>query len=948
MPDDSLLPSQFRSTIDHERKSIADDQPTAATEKSGDQIGPYTLLKGLGQGGMGAVWLAEQREPVRRQVALKVIRSGMASDSVVARFEAERQALALMDHPNIAKVFDAGTTSTGRPYFVMELVHGIPITKYCDQERLTIRQRFELMIPVCQAVQHAHQKGIIHRDLKPSNILVGPYDGTPVPKIIDFGVAKATGPALLDQSMHTMAGAIIGTLEYMAPEQAGATHLDIDTRSDIYSLGVVLYELATGAPPFSRRLLRSAALEEMLRMIREVEPSKPSTKLATAEELPSLAATRGMEPRRLTSFVRGDLDWIVMKCLEKDRERRYETANGLANDIHRYLADEPVSAGPPSRIYRTRKFIRRHRGGVAAIGTALALLVGGTVGTTWGMVRASAKETIARTERDRAIEARNVTREALDAMVSEATGDSLATQRNLSSEQKRFLNRVVTYYEAFAAEPGEGRLGQERLANVCFRLGLIRYRLGQRQEGLEVFQRSAALFGALAAEHPKAIHYRKNLAKSYNVLGNLYRLLERREDSKSAYASALALQAALVAEAPNEPEYRRDLAGSHSNLGIVLYELGDQDEAEAAHKMALTIRARLAAEYPANSDFQQDLAVNHSNLGNFYYRQSRKKDAESSYRTAIGIQERLALEPSAPASHRHLFARSNYNLGNLLYELSRLPDASAAFRTAMAELEKLSIEFPTIPEYLQDLADTSNNLGNTLRRLGQRGEAEAAHRTCIAVNEKLANIFPANAEYRQAVGRGHFNVGIVYVELGDRQAAETAFAASLVVRGRLVLEFPAVANYHQDLAATYTRLGQILKELDRGSESSTALMRAAAALGQILKKDPDSAEACLLRADIFSRTQDYSKAVAEISRLEATERLNSQQAIEGARIAAIVSAKSRVGSEQFGSVAMKLLRRAVALGYHDFETLKSDSSFQTLRLRDEFQALLKELQDKEP
>src|ERR1017187_6922787 len=337
------------------------------TEKPGDRIGRYKLLQQIGEGGCGVVYMAEQEEPVRRRVALKVIKLGMDTRSVIARFEAERQALALMDHPNIAKVLDADATDTGRPYFVMELVKGVPITRFFDEQRLSTRERLELAIPVCQAVQHAHQKGVIHRDLKPSNILVALYDDKPVPKVIDFGVAKATGQRLTDQTLYTEFGAVVGTLEYMSPEQAELNQLDIDTRSDIYSLGVLLYELLTGSTPLDRKRLKQGAILEMLRVIREEESPRPSLRLSTTEELPSIAACRHVEPRKLSGLVRGELDWIVMKALEKDRNRRYETANGLAADLRRYLDDEPVQACPPSMSYRMRKLIRRHKVAISTV-----------------------------------------------------------------------------------------------------------------------------------------------------------------------------------------------------------------------------------------------------------------------------------------------------------------------------------------------------------------------------------------------------------------------------------------------------------------------------------------------------------------------------------------------------------------------------------------------------
>ncbi len=310
------------SFLEQPALAIGDPSPTLdqqSVERPGTRIGPYKLLEKIGEGGMGVVYLAEQQEPVARRVALKIIKPGMDTQQVIARFEAERQALAMMDHPNIAKVFDVGTTDSGRPYFVMELIHGIPVTQFCDQQHLTARERLELFIPICQAVQHAHQKGIIHRDIKPSNILIALYDGRPVPKVIDFGVAKAISQKLTEKTMFTGLGQIVGTLEYMSPEQAQPNQLDIDTRSDVYSLGVVLYELLAGDTPFDKRRLRSAAWDEMLRIIREEEPPKPSTKLSSSEILASVAANRKIDPAKLSALVRGELDWIVMQALEKDR-----------------------------------------------------------------------------------------------------------------------------------------------------------------------------------------------------------------------------------------------------------------------------------------------------------------------------------------------------------------------------------------------------------------------------------------------------------------------------------------------------------------------------------------------------------------------------------------------------------------------------------------------------
>jgi serine/threonine protein kinase len=384
-----------------ESQFLPESLPTVITppaHQPGELIGRYKLLQQIGEGGFGTVWMAEQSEPIKRRVALKIIKLGMDTREVIARFEAERQALAMMDHPNIAKVLDAGATATGRPFFVMELVKGVPVTAFCNDVKLSTRERLELFADVCSAINHAHQKGIIHRDLKPSNILVTLHGDKPVAKVIDFGIAKATQQALTDKTLFTRHGDFIGTPVYMSPEQAALSGIDIDTRSDIYSLGVLLYELLTGKPPFDAKSLLSAGYDEMRRIIREQEPPKPSTRLATATDVEriSVAAARHTDPVKLSRLMRGDLDWIVMKAIEKDRGRRYETANAFAADIGRFLNDEPVSASPPGTVYRFRKFARRNRSALRMASLIAALLIGGTITTTLLAVRARSAEKLAR------------------------------------------------------------------------------------------------------------------------------------------------------------------------------------------------------------------------------------------------------------------------------------------------------------------------------------------------------------------------------------------------------------------------------------------------------------------------------------------------------------------------------------------------------------------------
>jgi serine/threonine protein kinase/tetratricopeptide (TPR) repeat protein len=400
-PSPALAPAESSPVMSGPAETVTQHGPT---EGVGSVIaGRYKLLETLGHGGMGAVFMAQQTEPVRRLVALKLIKPGMDSRQILARFEAERQALALMDHPNIARVLDAGATDSGRPFFVMELVKGVPITRFCDERQLSPRERLELFIPVCHAIQHAHQKGVIHRDIKPTNVLVCLYDDRPVPKVIDFGVAKAAGSQLTDASLVTGFGAIVGTPEYMSPEQAQLNQLDIDTRSDVYALGILLYELLTGTTPIDRKRLGQDAVLEILRVIREEEPPRPSARLSSSETLASIAATRGTEPARLTRLVRGELDWIVMKCLEKERSRRYETANALARDLERYLHGDVVEARSPSASYRVRKLVRKHRTALATAATVILLLAFGVAISAWQALRATRAEWQSEKERDRAI-----------------------------------------------------------------------------------------------------------------------------------------------------------------------------------------------------------------------------------------------------------------------------------------------------------------------------------------------------------------------------------------------------------------------------------------------------------------------------------------------------------------------------------------------------------------
>ncbi len=450
--------------------------PRSAREEPGRVIGPYKLLQQIGEGGMGTVWMAEQIRPVQRKVALKVIKPGMDSRQVIARFEAERQALALMDHINIARVLDAGATESGRPYFVMELIHGVPITKYCDDNRLTPRERLELFVPVCQAIQHAHQKGIIHRDVKPSNVMVTLYDGTPVPKVIDFGVAKATEQKLTERTLFTQYGTLVGTVEYMSPEQAEMSALGVDTRSDIYSLGVLLYELLTGSTPLTHKRLKETAHGEILRMIREEEPPKPSTRLSdSGAALASISAQRHMESAKLTKLVRGELDWIVMKTLEKDRNRRYETANGVADDVQRYLNDEPVQACPPSGWYRFRKFARRNKGAFATASALALVMLLAVVALAVSNVWIRQEQARTKDEKDRAEKAQEVAEERAEkirqGLERLKAANALRDRGHWYVKEQRWDDAHAAFTKAIQLRPDHDSVWVER-SDLYARLGL--------------------------------------------------------------------------------------------------------------------------------------------------------------------------------------------------------------------------------------------------------------------------------------------------------------------------------------------------------------------------------------------------------------------------------------------------------------------------------------------
>lgn len=662
-------------------------QGVSVAEPLGSRIGPYKLLQLIGEGGMGLVYMAEQAEPIARRVALKIMKPGLDSRQVIARFEAERQALSLMDHPHIAKVLDAGATDRGLPFFAMELVNGIPVTEFCDQQHLTMRERLELFIPICQAVQHAHQKGIIHRDLKPSNILVALYDGRPVPKVIDFGVAKAVHQPLTEKTMFTMLGQIVGTLEYMSPEQAQRNQLDIDTRSDIYSLGVVLYELLTGDTPFDRKRLRSAALDELLRIIREEEPIKPSTRISGSDQRGAVAVNRRSDPAKLSLLVRGELDWIVMKALDKDRSRRYETANGLAMDIQRFLSDEPVTAGPPTATYRLRKFARRHRRMIGISLVGLVLLVGGTIGTTWQAVQATR-------QRNRAVAAEVKWQEAADRAAREArrANEEAALARTAAS----VATAVVEFVQGDLL--GQAHPNAQLDPDVTLRA---------------VVERAAERAGGRFADQPLVE------AAVWNTLGIVYHGLGDYATAEQYRRRSVEIrQRELGAE-------HRDTLGARNGLASTLRAQSRYDDAETMHRETLETQRRVLGPR------HEDTLISQANLAVVLMDQHRYAEAESLLRQTLEAQRRSGGEDDRAA------LRTASNLADVLMLQDKLAESELLHRDVWASRERV------LGRLHPDTLASQSNVAMVAQRLGRSSEAEGLHRrTLEARRQSLGDEHP--------------------------------------------------------------------------------------------------------------------------------------------------------------------------------------------------------------
>jgi serine/threonine protein kinase len=809
---------------------------TPIAERAGTIIGPYKLLQQIGDGGMGVVFMAEQTEPIQRTVALKIIKPGMDTRQVIARFEAERQALAMMDHQNIAKVLDAGTTETGRPFFVMDLVKGVPITRYCDEKHLSLRERLDLFIQVCRAVQHAHQKGIIHRDIKPTNVIVAEYDNHAVPKVIDFGVAKATAQKLTERTMFTEFGQVVGTIEYMSPEQAKLNQLDIDTRSDIYSLGVLLYELLTGTTPFERKRLQEAAFDEMLRIIREEEPLTPSTRLSSlshagegrsegALTLASIAANRHTEPARLSKELRGELDWIVMKALDKDRNRRYESATGLARDIERHLHDEPVQASPPSAGYRFNKFARRNKATLIAASLVAAVLILGLIGTTWQALRATRAERLSQSRLKAETEAR---KQADEAFKQSRSNYKLAEEQRKAAENQRRraeenVKLAIAVLDEIILKPAVQRLSINKIEHER----LLPKDATRELQEREVLQKAAQFYEQFAQRNSTNPSAQFETAKADRSLAWLHMNRGERDKGAASFQNAVDILERLTAQFPEEADFGLELAHTYRWLAWPYRDSGSFDTAEELTRRALSILAKLGRQFPAHlRRFQSEMLWCHKDLGVILSLAGRVGEAEQAYRDALAIAEELPPAPPQSETYRwDLFQEADTRsyLGDLLKQAGRTPETIQVWQESLPLWEKLAAA-SNEPSHRWILATRLDSLGDLLSECNRVQEAEECYSKALPVWQKLVGDFNL-PDYRRNLAYNRERLGRLLMEVNRLQEAQSAYREALAGFGKLVAEFN-VPDHRTHLSWNYTSLAEVLRRRAQQAEQDSNISEA--------------------------------------------------------------------------------------------------------------------------
>jgi eukaryotic-like serine/threonine-protein kinase len=799
-------------------------------EIPGARIGPYKLLEEIGRGGFGVVWMAEQETPIRRKVALKIIKEGMDTKEVIARFETERQALALMDHPNIARVFEAGATDSGRPYFAMELVRGVAITTHCDQNRLPVEARLRLFMMVCQAVQHAHQKGVIHRDLKPTNILVTLHDGVPVPKVIDFGIAKATLAPLTEKTLFTRFNAFIGTPAYTSPEQMEMSGLDIDTRSDIYSLGVLLYELLSGRPPFDATALLEAGLDAMRRTIREIEPPRPSHRLTTLtkEERVSVAQLRNIDPAKLPLLISGDLDWIAMRCLEKDRTRRYETANGLALDVQRHLGNEPVTARPPSKAYVLRKLIRRNKL-VFFAGSAIALvLVVGLMATSWEVVRARRAEHATALERSRA-----------EDLLTFMLGDlrtQLAKVGRLDVLES-VGDKAMAYFASLDTQDSSDT-ALARHAKALTQIGEIRMEQTRYADAEAAFSEAYRRAVALADRHPKDgdLLFERGQAEYWN--GNVH--FERGEFplAKEWMTRYRDTCSALVALDPTRPDWQSEFAYGQHNIAALRGQLGELAPARSDFTAELATLERLAASDTGKLNVQERIADAHSWIGGLAERQGDFTEARKQYEMQTAQERRLAESDPGTVGRRYDEANALLYEANIGMVTGQLSTANEILGQASNLLDALVRYDPSNPHWEAASINVRIKKAILARQRGDGAEASRLLDKAIPRLEAISAREPKARGYAMKLAAAWRVRAQLQATMAPSDAAESARRA-IAIGEKLLGEGRATDADAGECAMAYMVLGEIAGTLGRSAQSHSDWLRASELLTPRLKGSSD-------------------------------------------------------------------------------------------------------------
>lgn len=807
------------------------------------QIGPYKLLQKIGEGGMGTVWMAEQERPVRRRVALKLIRSGAADKQTIARFEAERQALAMMDHQNIAKVLDAGACDDGSPFFVMELVQGIPINKYCDRNKLTPRERLELFIPVCKAVQHAHQKGIIHRDLKPSNVLVQIHDAKPIAKVIDFGLAKALQhqTKLTDKTMFTEFGQVVGTVQYMSPEQAMLDALNVDTRTDIYSLGVMLYELLAGSTPIDQETLKKNALLEVLDIIREKDPPRPSHRLSTrGDSINTIAEQRHLHPSKLQHILRGDLDWIVMKALEKDRTRRYETANGFALDLQRFLDKEPVAASPPSPLYRLRKFVQRNRIATIAALAVLIMLMLGVVGTSIGLVAAKAEKARATQRAAEAEDRFELALAAIEKYYEGVSEDVLLKEPELKELRTKLLQSARDFYKQLehdlkgSTDPKK----QMALAKAISNVARISEKIGFDGDAEDGYRNAIAIYRQLNQNDQTDETYQFALASELARFGRFqFHELRNHKISEELARESIDIFESLIDGNPAEPKYRNGLASVYIDLGNLLHEYGELEASAKSYQKSIDATQKLVAEYPAVPKYQASLANGYwgltfpqKDLGDF-------AAAKKSYQEAIDIFETLV---NKKLSHYRInLSRLHQVFGSFLRQRGELEASAKSYQKSIDTTQKLVAEYPAVPKYQITLAKNYENLGDLQQIIGELSAAKDSYQAVIAACEKSIKNNPEVGGFAERLVSAYYELGNVHILEGSPKSAKESYESGIKISVNMIEEKPDSASAKFFLVQGKIKLGHVQKMEGKAIKSSNLYQQAIEVCETQLRQNPD-------------------------------------------------------------------------------------------------------------